>query len=355
MKITKLKNGQYSAVISLGSDITGKRVQKRITAASKWEVEKIAEEILSKKIDGTNRELTVQQAMTSYIESRSSVIEPTTLRGYRELARNRLIQIHGIKIKNLTTLMIQMAINQEAARGVSRRTIKNGVDLLKASLQFFDIMLNFKKLQLPKNRPQGNEVLPELTDVFSALQGSSIEVYCALALNGCMRIGEVLGLKFSDVDFENCRIHIHRTQIMTEDGIQYRDYCKTPQSNRMITITPELCAQIRNLPHKSMDEYIVPMSRKALYSRYARIMKKHGLPTSFHLIRKMSASALHAAGMPDKYILYLGGWSTDNVLKTVYQKTFESEREVANRQAMACFQQISEQIEDAVRRRNPGK
>ena len=48
--------------------------------------------------------------------------------------------------------------------------------------------------------------------------------------------------------------------------------------------------------------------------------------------------------MPDKYILYLGGWSTDNVLKSVYEKTFESERDLANKKAVACFEKINEQI-----------
>ena len=350
MKITQLKNGKYSAVISLGKDWDGKRIQKRITEDTPWEVQKVADELLSGRIDADDRNRTVRQAMEKYVDSRSCIIEPTTLRGYYELMRNRLVSIHSIRIKDLSIADIQKAVNAEAKKGLSYRTIKNGVDLLKASLEFSDITLNFKKLQLPKKRPQGNEVLPEISDVFAALQGSSIEVYCVLALNGCMRIGEVLGLKFSDVDFKNCKIHIHRTQIVTEEGIQYRDYCKTPQSIRTISISPELCKQICELPHESIDDYIVPMSRKALYSRYARIMKEHDLPTKFHMIRKMSASALHAAGMPDKYILYIGGWSTDNVLKSVYQKTFESERETANQQAVACFSKISAQIKEAKER-----
>lgn len=221
--------------------------------------------------------------------------------------------------------------------------------MLKASLEFFDIMLNFKKLRLPKDKPKSDDELPELSEVFALLQGTPIEVYCALALNGCMRIGEVLGLKYEDVDFENHKLHIHRTQIVTENGTEYRDYCKTPKSIRTLEISESLCEQIKHLPHESEKEYIVPLSRKALYSRYARIMKKNGLPTKFHLIRKMSASALHAQGMPDKYILYLGGWSTDNVLKSVYEKTFRSERENASRQAVECFGKITMQINDTAK------
>ncbi|WP_242939942.1 hypothetical protein [Ruminococcus flavefaciens] len=31
-------------------------------------------------------------------------------------------------------------------------------------------------------------------------------------------------------------------------------------------------------------------------------------------------------GIPDKYAMERGGWSTDSVLKSVYQQTFSSER-----------------------------
>lgn len=50
--------------------------------------------------------------------------------------------------------------------------------------------------------------------------------------------------------------------------------------------------------------------------------------------------------MPDKYIMYLGGWSTDNVLKSVYEKTYESERLAASAQAVDCFRKITIQIND---------
>lgn len=307
MNIIQLKNGNFSAVVSLGSDDNGKRIQKRITAKTKWEVQKLADELREKKVDLASQDLTVAQPMSEYVDSRSNLIEATTLRNYHEMIRNRLKTLHKLKIKKLLIVDIQKAVNAEASKGLSRRTIKNGVDLLKATLEFFDIHLNFKKLQLPKDKPKANVALPEIDQIFSALKGSSIEIYCYLALNGCMRIGEVLGLKFSDVDFENHTLHIHRTQAVTEERTVYRYYCKTPKSIRVVEISAELCEEIKKLPHTNDDEFIVPMTRKALYSRYARIMEREGLPTSFHLLRKMSASALHAQGMPDKYILYLGG------------------------------------------------
>ena len=33
-------------------------------------------------------------------------------------------------------------------------------------------------------------------------------------------------------------------------------------------------------------------------------------------------------GIPDKYAMERGGWATDNILKSVYQQTYSSEREL---------------------------
>ena len=95
----------------------------------------------------------IKTAMNEYVNCRSNIIEPTSLRMYHEIIRNRLQSIQHIKIKDLRIIDIQCAVNLESAKGLSRRTIKNGVDLLKATLEFFDIMLNFKKLCLPKEKP----------------------------------------------------------------------------------------------------------------------------------------------------------------------------------------------------------
>lgn len=41
----------------------------------------------------------------------------------------------------------------------------------------------------------------------------------------------------------------------------------------------------------------------------------------------MNASVMMMIGVPNKYACERGGWATDNILKTVYQQTYSSERE----------------------------
>ena len=47
---------------------------------------------------------------------------------------------------------------------------------------------------------------------------------------------------------------------------------------------------------------------------------------TYHDLRRLNASVMLMLGVPDKYAMECGGWSTDHVLKTVYQQTFSDER-----------------------------
>ena len=47
---------------------------------------------------------------------------------------------------------------------------------------------------------------------------------------------------------------------------------------------------------------------------------------TFHDLRHINASEMLTLGVPDKYAMERGGWSTDNILKSVYQATFSEER-----------------------------
>ena len=106
-----------------------------------------------------------------------------------------------------------------------------------------------------------------------------------------------------------------------------REGCKTEKSQRQLEIPQYIYDLIMSIPHNSNDDFIVPLTRKALYSRFTRLMKRNGIEMTFHDLRHLNASIMLMLGIPDKYAMERGGWSTDNVLKSVYQQTFSSERQ----------------------------
>lgn len=229
-----------------------------------------------------------------------------------------------IRIKDLKAIQVQQAVNFDAQK-LSPKSVRNAFGLIKSVLRFHECSLNLDNIKLPKLVRKEKE-LPTFEMVFSIVKGTESELPVLLAAWLSLRIGEVIGLQFQDVDAEKRIIRIRRTIIMTNDGEKVRESCKTEKSTRTLQLPPYILDLISAIPHERETDFIIPKSRKAVYSQFTRLMKKNGIEMTFHNLRHLNASVMLMLGIPDKYACERGGWSTDSILKSVYQQTFSAER-----------------------------
>ncbi len=325
MKAKRLPSGNYRVVIIAGHDVNGKRIYKSFTAPEEWMAIKMAQDFKRDPFDVKFDQLTLREAFDRYTSSRENIIELTTVRSYHQIAENCFRCIMDKQLKSLTALDIQVAVNEESAR-VSPKYVKNAFGLLKSVLKMHDVDLKLDRIALPKLRKKEEE-LPSFERVFAVVKGTDSELPVLLAAWLSLRIGEVIGLQFRDVDIENRRIYVRRTIITTENGYVVREGCKTEKSERSIRIPDYILNLILAQPHKSETDFIISRSRKSVYSKFKRLMRNHGMELTFHSLRHLNASVMLMLGVPDKYAMERGGWSTDHILKSVYQQTFSSERE----------------------------
>lgn len=324
MKAKKLSSGSYRTQVVAGIDGNGKRIVKSFTADTEWEAIKMAEEFKRTMEDDRRENITVSRAIECYIGSRMNILEKATIRSYRQIRENRFQSIMDIRLDNLKAIDIQRAINYDSNR-VSPKYVKNAYGLLKSVLKMYDVDINLSSIILPKLRKKEKE-LPDFSTIFRLIHGTEIELPCLLSAWLSLRIGEVCGLQFRDVDTEKRTIKIERTIITSERGEEVRDGCKTEKSRRKLELPEYLFNMIMAIPHKSDTEFIIKLSKHALYSRFKRIVKREGIDMTYHDLRHLNASIMLMLGVPDKYAMERGGWATDNILKSVYQQTFSSER-----------------------------
>ena len=102
MKKTKLviqqaENGTYFTQVSKGVRPDGKRNRRMFTGSTEDEVYFKATKWLKGIEEEERNPYTVREAMLQFIDSRSRVLEPTTLCCYREMLRNKLQYIMDIK------------------------------------------------------------------------------------------------------------------------------------------------------------------------------------------------------------------------------------------------------------------
>ena len=326
MKITtrQLKSGKYNAVIPYIDDF-GKRKQKSFTAETEAKAYKMAQDY----IDGivyfeTDKTITLKKAMTQYIDARVGIIEPTTVRTYRQFSKNSFKCLQNMRICDLNAATVQMAVAKESKR-VSPKYLKNAFSFMVSVLKMYEIEPRFGSVRLPKIVSK-KKALPDFATILDIFKGDEIELPVLLAAWLSLRIGEVTGLQFRDVDEENKVLHVRRTVIMTDEGNKVREGCKTEKSTRDLQIPDYILDLIKAIPHEKDTDPIIRLTPKALRSRFKRRINKRGYDITFHDLRHFNASVMHMLGVPNKYAMERGGWASDSALKNFYQQTFSSER-----------------------------
>ena len=335
-KIDRLPSGSYRMRVYLGKDASGKKVIKSITASNKRDLRIMAARLeADHKQARTGSAMTLQQAMTEYITSCSATLSPSTVRGYT--ACLRAFSAHSVlmstKVSSLTRKDVQEAIDGMCRDGTSQKTIRNRYGFLSAVLRQYGMAFD---IRLPA-RERTEIAVPtdaHMRTILDASRGTPLHIPILLASIGGLRRGEICALTMSDV--RGSVIHVHGDVVYAPDRTWTRkEIPKTFTSNRYVEMPSEVIDLIRE------QGFITELSPQALTNRNIRLLARLGLPPyRFHDYRHYMVSSLHAAGVPDAYIMQRGGWSSDSVMKAVYRHTLADHEQTAVQATIDHFRQL---------------
>lgn len=331
-KAVKLPSGSWYVNVMVG----GKRLS--ITAPTKRDAEKEAAAIKSgAKAAQFSQSLSITQALDRYIDSKSAVLSPATIAGYRRIQKNLLEPIAGYPLSNLTQEQVQRWVNQLAKQGKKPKTVSNAHGLLSAVIGAYrpEMVL---RTTLPQ-KVKTEIAIPteaELSAIFDAAKGTKYELPIMLAVWLGLRASEIRGLKWEDINGEY--ISVKRAIVQGESGPVEKG-TKTFSGTRTLHLPPYLAALIQAQDHSK--EHIVNLSGHAMYNGFERICEKAGVPHfRFHDLRHMNASVMLAVGIPNKYAQERIGHATDNMLKTVYQHTIQEEQKKYSEEIDQRFEEL---------------
>ena len=335
-KAKKLPSGSWRVQLYIGKDDAGKRQYKSFTAPTKKEAEAAAALYSVQKKQKDAIGMTVGDAIDKYIESKENVLSPSTIRSYRSYRKSYLQGIMDVPLDELDNRIVQAAVNRDAI-DKSPKTLRNAHGLLSAALGVYlpDMTL---RTTMPAKEHKIRE-MPTPAEVMDLVYGTPIELPCLLAIWMGMRMSEVRGIRYSDISGNI--LTIRHTKILVEGEDIVRDQTKNYTSTRQLRLPAYILDLIEQSREENGSEYIVTLSGAAIYCRLKRLLAKHGLPhIRFHDLRHLNASVMHELGVPDKYAMERGGWSTNSVLQSVYQHTFSEKRKSVDDQIDAYFNSI---------------
>ena len=317
------------------TDTEGKRHYKSITAPTKAIAEARAAEFTRTKATRTaSPSGTVGALVDRYIRDSEPVLSPATVTAYRKVRRHAFPELMRTPVSRLNAAAVQRAINDElertgerTGRPLSAKTIKNEWGLVSAALSEYAGITFSPKLpayQVPPKR------LPAPAAIMAAVRGSEIELPVLLALCLSLTLSEVRGLRWSDI--EGDVLTVRRVCVDTDRGPVFKDTGKTAARLRTLVLPPFLAAMINeSRPDVSAlktakNGPLVPLTGNAIYIRFRKLMQAAGLEITFHGLRALNASVMLAQGVPDKYAMARGGWSSPVVMKRHYQQTLDPKR-----------------------------
>lgn len=176
-----------------------------------------------------------------------------------------------------------------------------------------------------------------------------------LASSTGMRRGEVLGLKWADIDFGKSRLMIRRSLVLAKSVATWSEP-KTPRSRRSVPLTQELIAALK--AHKAAqaqerlkagpaydDQDLVFCNEDGTLlhpdtfsKRFARLVKLSGLPRlTVHSLRHTWATIALQAGIHPKVVSEMLGHSSISITLDTYSHVIPTLEEDAAERVSALF------------------
>lgn len=310
--------------------------------------------------------VTVQEYLDKWLKGsvRGSVRQSTYDRD-ASLVHNHVMPVLGrVKLKKLSPAHVQGFYRDRLDAGLSASTVHKVHAILHKALtqavRWHMVPRNVTEAAKPP-RPAPKEMRPlspdEVIKLLRAAHGKRFEALYILAVTTGMRQGELLALRWQDVDLEGAVLSVRRT--LTRDrGRVVIGEPKTKKSRRSIHLTPRAACALREHLERQLAEIEVlgdryedqgllfttdtgrPINPSNLRQRsFFPLLKRAGLPRiRFHDLRHTCATLLLTQGTHPKFVQELLGHATVAITLDTYSHVIPSMR---NQTARAMQDAIS--------------
>lgn len=377
--IEKRGKGKWLLVVDLGTDPgTGKRKRKtRMFKGSEREARKELAKWLAEINEGVYIEptgMTLEQYLKQWLENRIIEISPHTRRRYKNIVNLRIIPLLGkIRIEEIRPLHLKNFYRKIIEQG--RLDGKNG-SLSQESLNYHHRVLHKAlddavKDELIKKNPADIAKPPkieeqiidedeEINEKIQVLNEKQVSIilekakntpYYALlfvAIRTGLRRGELLGLRWKDIDWDKKTISVKQTLGYTKDNGYFFKLPKTKKSRRTIKVDADVLTTLKQHRKKIAENKLFfgqqykdkglvfcqvdgkPMHPDTPSKWFPKFLEKINLPRlNFHCLRHTHASLMLKAGADIKQISERLGHSSIQITYDIYSHLYPDKQQEA--------------------------
>lgn len=344
MATIQKRNGSYSIRVSCGYDTRGKQIIQSMT----WKPD---EGMTPKQIEKELKRQSVlfEEACMKGFQSKAVKFETFCEEWFEDYAKTnlrnttyeRLLQLRGriypvighIRMDKITPRQIQTFVNSLSKEGANERTGKPlAPKTIRHNLSLISDVFGYavkmgvvsenpcSKVTIPKGEVKEKQIYtPAEVERFLTLLNNEplkYRTFFYLMIYSGFRRGEMLGLEWKDVDFENNIISVRRTSNYTAKKGVYTDTTKTKRSQRTLKFPQFIMDMLKEYKDEQDAEalrlsdrwvetdrlYVKwdgrPMQNGTPYFWLGEFCEKHGLPFyGLHSFRHLFCSLLVNQGV----------------------------------------------------------
>ena len=256
-----------------------------------------------------------------WYEDHRQYVKESTSAAYVLILNNHIIPYFG-ESENITEEDLQKFVNDKISGGAGAKTVQDIVIVIKMLLKFgakkkwceppIDWKMKFPtrskdSLRIETWSPAHQKKMIEYLNNNFTFRNLGL----LIAMETGMRIGEISGLQWGDIDIQNKVLHVQRTveRISVYDGLNGKKgtevrvgSTKTINSNREIPLSKDILRFVRSLAKICVPSYYVvsndalPTEPRVFRCYFNRLCKELKLPRiKFHGLRHTFATSLIAS------------------------------------------------------------
>ncbi len=269
-------------------------------------------EILGKRHSQTFGDFAAEWLRT-YVASNN---KPSEQESKQDILRLHLLPVFGhYALKDISKASIERYKTTKLAEGLSQKTVNNHLAVLHKALAtahewgFLDVVPIIKRLQ-PMQKEARYFSQQEIDALLAAASTKLWRAMMFCALNTGLRIGELLGLEWGDIDFDSKALTVQRAVARGIVGTPKSNRCRTvPLGEEVLTMLKEMRASRTSKLVFTQTGALIPRCRpkRALETAAKRAGVKNA---HWHAFRHTYASRLVQRGAPMRTVQQLLGHST---------------------------------------------
>ena len=290
-------------------------------------------------------QVTLAKFMVNWLDGKELSNRPQTVSAYRALVRQHIMPLMGeMRLQDIQPAHLKQLYLSKKEEGRGARTVQVIHMVMHAVLRqaVKEGILGRNPadaVQRPKVETAERHILTEeqAQQLIIATENTRYGMLIYMALVTGMREGELLGLKWSDLDWTKGQLYIQRQLQMKKVNGSVMVPPKTKAGVRHIKLGPGTLGRLAS--HREQQELMKncnqarwvenglifpntlgkPMSSKTMYLEYKRLLKEIGLPDiTFHALRHTALSIMLDMGTPVNTVQKWAGHSKASVTTDTY-------------------------------------